>query len=228
MLIGLTSTRDAQGLEKLSRYDEGDIIRLVRQRIHQLRDFSPDSSEATCEHQIALIRSIFELCSGARDRYQSQLLDISRTFRENRLTYLSILDIDAHATIVDISEVLELAGQAKVFQLQPKVDLHALVNPDYLPIRPRVSGLERLLSGKQFATLAIELLRSSPHLQVALRISLATMNLLSETISILSFDVSRRLTSGTPIYDLDYQTHMSNLCRVDFQTRFDVAESQTS
>lgn len=104
--------------------------------MHQLQ-ILPPTSNATQKHHVALIQSVFELCSGVKNPYQWKCLDASRTFQQNRQMFLSMLDIDVHATCVDITEIATLAEQCKVFHLQPELKaLRDLLNPAYLPILP--------------------------------------------------------------------------------------------
>ncbi|TQW01457.1 hypothetical protein IF2G_11025 [Cordyceps javanica] len=136
VLVALTSTRDARSIERLREYQEDDIISLVWQSMHQLQEL-PRTSNATQKHHAALIQSVFELCSGVKNPCQWKCLDASRTFQQNRQMFLSMLGIDVHATCVDITEITKLAGQCKVFQLQPELKaIRDLLNPAYLPILP--------------------------------------------------------------------------------------------
>ncbi|KAJ3499424.1 hypothetical protein NLG97_g358 [Lecanicillium saksenae] len=147
ILICVTSTRDAKSLEKLFDYDEGDIIRLVRQRLSNLCNLQHCFDDRTREHQVALISCVFELARAVKNHRQHQLLDDTRTLQQNRQTYLSILGIDSDATCVKIDEVTNLTGKCKILSQDQNMDqLRQLVRPDYLPIRTR----ERLPWGLQY------------------------------------------------------------------------------
>lgn len=132
MLICLTSTKDTRSLEKLCGYDEEDVICQVRQR---MRNLLAEHDNGTWKHQVALIRCVIEQ-SCATKLFHHQLLDHTRTFEQNRQTYLSILGIESEC--VQLVSLASLKVKCKFFQMEPDVsNLGHLLRLNYLPIHAR-------------------------------------------------------------------------------------------
>ncbi|EJP61158.1 uncharacterized protein BBA_09904 [Beauveria bassiana ARSEF 2860] len=133
VLICFTSTNDAQSLEDLCGYDEDDVIGLVRQK---MRDLQTGSDDDTWKHQVALIRCVLEQSRAMKSYHQQEIFDFTRTFQQNRKTYLSMVGIGSEVTYVEIAKLAGIIRQCKLLQREPSMDnLQQFLRPEYLPIR---------------------------------------------------------------------------------------------